>query len=399
MRIVKPIGAAVVLVVIATTVIWVYFFHFTSRTDEIACVPGTLVIKSQEAILGAIGYRQQAQEHNKEWFFERMAVPAWKSLDVYNAGSITRTESQIRQLEKLGLSAVTRAWLETNGRLDASHGYTLVTLQIRDSEGIATELLELSKTSPYIRSILRQPGARIVREVDQVFDQKTTEKLLAKTHASATLTKARGTDTQLSFGAEQESTVTISDGSVVSYRLALLCWKADGTLQLRLDQGTRCPAGFSETLPDNVERVNLPTRPVVSKQHVVANPACPSIAGRWVRDLDGAKLLIEQHGCMITADAPTGPFSHSFRGGYADDYFQYVVKRTNSTDGCKTEMYGHIEVLSSDRIRIIVSATDGKCELASNFWEDLIWHREPHGDTGNGAAADTTERPLRVGTS
>jgi len=366
-----------IIIVLATIGVWVYF---CTRTVEPDLVPGTLVTKSHEAILGAIGYKQQTQVGKEtRWFFERMAVPAWKNLDVYLPGTVMRSESEVRGLEKLGLSAVSRAWLETSGRHEKSDTYKLVTLQIRDPEEIAHELLELSKANPYVRSILRQPGVRIVREVDQVFDHETTEKLQLTTRAGATLAKARDTDVQLSFGAERKTTVTISNGSVVAYRLALLCWKRDGTLQVRLDQGSPCPAGFQETLPDAVEIADAkPVNTTVRETQpaTLAKPECPSIAGWWVRDMDGARLEIHQDGCMISADAPTGPFAHSFRGLYIDDHFQYVVKRTNNTGGCKTVMYGDIEVLEPDRIRVVVAATDGKCELARDFWEDLTWRRE-----------------------
>ena len=246
-------------------------------------VPGNMVLKSHEAILGAIGYKQQTHGVEKpQWFFERMIIPAWKSLEVLNVGEITRSESQVRQLEKLGLSSISRTSLETSGRHDSSAGFKVVTLQIRDSEGIARELLALSKSNPYIRSVLRQGGVRIVREVDQVFDHQTTEDLKARTRASATLTKARDTDMQLSFDAGQNSTVTLSDGSVISYRLALLCWNTEGTLQLRLDQGAGCPAGFSETLPDTVKVDDLVTdQPKPCPER--SNTPCPEIAGTWAR--------------------------------------------------------------------------------------------------------------------
>lgn len=379
MRNTKRLAVAVVIMVaLGSIAVWAYVFIVGSRVGEVQFVPGTLVVKSHDAILGAIGYKQQTQEIEKpQWFFERMTIPAWKSLDVYNAGAITRSESQIRQLEKLGLSSVSRAWLETSGKHDSSRGYKVVTLQIRDSEGIARELLELSKNSPYLRSILRQGGVRIVREVDQVFDHKTTEQLKANTGASATLAKARDTDVQLSFGAEQSSTVTLSDGSVISYRLALLCWSPEGALQLRLDQGVGCPAGFSETLPDAVKIADgVNEEPTPPRHSEPATPPCPNIAGTWIREMDGVKLLFAQDVCTISAEAPTGPFAHSFRGLYTDDHFQYVVKRTNNANGCMTRMFGNIEMLTSDRIRVVVAATDGKCDLPANFWEDLFWRRE-----------------------
>ncbi len=371
--------------------VWVYYYFAAKRIVEVPFIPGTLATKSHDAILGAIGFKEHARDGEKVlWFFERITVPDWNRLEVHNAGSTTRTESQIRHLEEAGLSPVTKTLLETRGRHEDSRGYRLVTFQIRDSTAIARELLEMSKTDASMRTILRHPGVRIVREVDQVFDHETTEKLEAKTGASAKLAKARDTDIQLSFGAEQSSVVTISDGSVVSYRLALLCWGADGSLQLRLDQGEGCPTGLSETLPDTVEAVATREigRPTVEP---ITKPECPSIAGWWIREIDGARLQLNQEDCTISADAFTGPFSHSFRGLFADDYFQYVVKRLDKASGCQTKMYGNIEVLDPDKIRVVVVATDGKCDLPANFWEDLIWRRDTTTEPADVKAPSTVQ--------
>jgi hypothetical protein len=191
---------------------------------------------------------------------------------------------------------------------------------------------------------------------------------------------------------------------VVSYRLALLCWASDGTLHLRLDHGPGCPAGYSETLPDTVQVAdvaNSTTRPVQddpvnpatpSVPPAAPTPACPNIAGWWARESDGARLRFEQDRCTISADAPTGDFAHTFRGVYTDDHFQYVVKRKNNSNGCTTNMYGSIEVLEPNRIRVVVAATDGKCDLPSNFWEDLNWRREsaePESETTEGSQSST----------
>lgn len=412
----KRILTILTLVIIATGAVWTYFF-FWPWEPEIDEVPGTLVTKSHEAILGAIGYKEQTQMQGEtRWFFERMVVPAWNGLEVHNAGAVTRSESEIRRLEELGLSSVTRAFLETRGKHDSTRGYRLVTLQIRDAESVARELLELSKTNAYLRSILRQRGVRIVREVDQVFDHETTNEMEAKTKASATISKARDTDVQLSFRAERNSAVKISDGSVVSYRLALLCWDSDGALQMRLDhQGSGCPAGFSETLPDSVQMADIvrsipnsaedvpvkPTAPVKTDTAVADDTPspeeCPNIGGWWVREIDGARLLIRQNRCTIAADAPTGPFAHVFRGLYTDDHFQYVVKRRNNSTGCETRMYGNIEVLAPERIRVVVAATDGKCDLAANFWEDLIWQREPVPSGDGTVSPPKAERAIESG--
>ena len=105
------------------------------------------------------------------------------------------------------------------------------------------------------------------------------------------------------------------------------------------------------------------------------------------------KLTLKQNGCTVSAEAPTGPFAHSFRGLYTDDHFQYSVKRTNNANGCMTMMYGNIDVLSPDRIRIVVAATDGKCDLQANFWEDLIWRRVDSGEQTTAARSDTPTPP------
>ena len=60
-------GVSVALV--GTIAVWVYFVIMGSRVIGDPFVPGNMVLKSHEAILGAIGYKQQTHGVEKpQWF-------------------------------------------------------------------------------------------------------------------------------------------------------------------------------------------------------------------------------------------------------------------------------------------------------------------------------------------
>ncbi|MGZ5441940.1 MAG: hypothetical protein ACXW5U_24645 [Thermoanaerobaculia bacterium] len=182
-------------------------------------------------------------------FFERQTIPGWAELEVFNAGTITKSESYIRELEKLGLSVVAIGALEMSAKIDESTGYRLVLLQIKDNQAVARELRQLAQLDPDLRGLLRDPGLRIVTSVEQVFDHAVADKIQAGAKANATLTKLKGADLQLNVGGniQRDTTVKLSDGMVVAYRFARLCWSPDlTTLQLRrdVDGKDRCPEGM-----------------------------------------------------------------------------------------------------------------------------------------------------------
>jgi hypothetical protein len=82
-----------------------------------------------------------------------------------------------------------------------------------------------------------------------VYDHTVADKIQAGADANATLTKLKGADLQLNVGGkiQRDTTVKLSDGMVVAYRFARLCWSADmQTLQLRRDVDGKdgCPAGM-----------------------------------------------------------------------------------------------------------------------------------------------------------
>jgi hypothetical protein len=320
--------------------------------------PGTRSFDSNAAILGAVGIKRSLPNKGGH-FFDRQLVPAWRTLQVHNAGVVTRDESYVRQLKKLGLSAPAVAAIETSAAYKKQKKAQLVTLQIRDNTAVAKELLALAAADPFVAATLRTTDMHLVTSVEAIFGHEVTSEL--QIGGDATLTAVGTTSVELNFTTENKRKVKLSDGTIVSYQLARMCWSKDGELlhlQRDIDDGAACPG-------DMVSRFVGPVA-----------ETCPSIAGKWRRDHDRVGLTINQTGCKISASAPDVDVSHWFDGVYSGGTFHYQTRRRNETTKCETVMTGYIHVSNPDMIRMIVVGSDGKCELPSDFRENFTWHRD-----------------------
>jgi len=213
--------------------------------------PGTRAYGSSDAILGALGRKRRIGRG--EAFFERVTIPAWKSLEVYNAGAFTVTQEHIARLKELGLSLEALAAVNAKLGRQTTSSFKLVLLQIRDQQKLATEIDKALTEDVGLSRVLSQPSMRIITSVGVVFDQEATSKLEAAVGAKATLTKVANQDVELKIDTEFQKNykVQISDGTIVAYQFARLCWAADGSLFTLIRDVQRkdvCPTGSSEVL-------------------------------------------------------------------------------------------------------------------------------------------------------
>ncbi|HYC61631.1 MAG TPA: hypothetical protein VEK79_18895 [Thermoanaerobaculia bacterium] len=224
-------------------------------------LPGTRARGSVDAMLGAIGLK--AEPRGEESYFTRSTLPDWTQLQVYNAGSVDRTQSDIRELKRIGLSAAAVASLEASAKIEGENKYRLQMLQIRDGQRVAGELRRLANGDPELRGLLMVPNLRIVTSVEQVFGHDTSAKLNASAGVTANATKVGAYDIALNFagGATSSDVLKISDGTVIAYRLARLCWSKDASfLTFIVDAPGRdaCPPEMVET-PNFSASVPVPT--------------------------------------------------------------------------------------------------------------------------------------------
>ncbi|BBD70796.1 hypothetical protein NIES4072_71620 [Nostoc commune NIES-4072] len=111
---------------------------------------------------------------------------------------------------------------------------------------------------------------------------------------------------------------------------------------------------------------------VPMQESAIAQPACPNISGRWARLFDDVIWNFSQSGCNLQGTFSNYATSHTISGVFYDDRTaDLIINRTNLSTNCQTEMYATLTRLSlTNRIRVNIYATDGKCELPANYNED-----------------------------
>jgi hypothetical protein len=330
--------------------------------------PGTRTYGATDAILGALGTKRKVSKRfaSDVVFFDRQTVPEWASLQIYNAGSVLRDETYIAELKKLGISAPALNALNASATMTSKRHkeYRVVVLQIKDNLAVAKELMRLAARDSALNAMLRTPGMRLVTSVEAVFGHQATSQFAVG--GDAALSNLGGTSIQIELGVNRSSTVKLSDGMIVAYQFACLCWNTEGTvLQLHrdIDGGRTCPKGMAPVL----------STPASAKE---TSDSCPSLQGHWRRDIDNVPLTFVQSECGFTAAAPDKDISHRFVGIFSNGRFQYKIFRRNELVACETVMSGYVDVVDNDHIVMNIVGTDGNCELPAGFQERFAWHRD-----------------------
>lgn len=108
---------------------------------------------------------------------------------------------------------------------------------------------------------------------------------------------------------------------------------------------------------------------------IYAPPEASIISGVWARDDDpGAIITILKNGNRITGTHNNASYLHSIEGDYDESENRYLVTvtRTNRSTNCTTVMKGEFKLINSRTVKTKSFGTDGKCDLPSNFAEEVI---------------------------
>lgn len=120
---------------------------------------------------------------------------------------------------------------------------------------------------------------------------------------------------------------------------------------------------FALKLPENF---SLPERKV---------NICPNIAGSWKRS-DGLLVVkFEQDDTTIICHAPDPSFDHLGIGQWNGSFFEYNITRRNLQNGCVTIMFAKVMVPAQNTLKVEVTGSDGRCDLATTFIENSVWLR------------------------
>ncbi|MEW8487856.1 MAG: hypothetical protein AB2705_21975 [Candidatus Thiodiazotropha sp.] len=97
----------------------------------------------------------------------------------------------------------------------------------------------------------------------------------------------------------------------------------------------------------------------------------PDVSGSWLRPGDNLQLHIIQNLDQFSSTIP----NHFITGRYnaAENAFEYKVNRT--FNGCTTIMRGKLFKIDNSQIRTLISSSDGRCDLPTNFQEDSYWNK------------------------
>jgi hypothetical protein len=103
---------------------------------------------------------------------------------------------------------------------------------------------------------------------------------------------------------------------------------------------------------------------------------CPQINGIYQRKSDKLVMRIQQSTCDINASIPPtrNNFNHIIDGRWSseNDGFDITMVRTNTVDGCTTELTGTL-YKKRKNIRLTLDGSDGKCDVPADYNEDFVW--------------------------
>ena len=103
---------------------------------------------------------------------------------------------------------------------------------------------------------------------------------------------------------------------------------------------------------------------------------CPQVKGVYQRRSDKLVMRVQQNSCDITASIPPtrNNFDHIIDGRWSSENngFDVTMIRTNTTDGCTTQLTGTL-YKNSNNIRLTLDGSDGKCDVPANYSENFVW--------------------------
>jgi len=175
--------------------------------------------------------------------------PNWEDIRVAVLTTEKHCRTSIRKLALSGLNYKRLADLGFDMERKLKEGFLVTTFSIINMDDLVT-LINADKD---LRAKLRMDErTRIIIGNAKIYDQEFESKVKGKFHAEMSLGEIwGGKDVQFKFEGGVTATKNISDGTIIGYQFARICWTADGTvaklvedrpiLFWRTDRG-QCPA-------------------------------------------------------------------------------------------------------------------------------------------------------------
>jgi hypothetical protein len=103
---------------------------------------------------------------------------------------------------------------------------------------------------------------------------------------------------------------------------------------------------------------------------------CPQVNGIYQRKSDKLVMRIQQSTCDINGAIPPtrNNFEHIVDGRWSSENnsFDVTIVRTNTVDGCTTQLTGTL-YKNRKNVRLTIDGSDGKCELPTDYQESSVW--------------------------
>ncbi len=99
--------------------------------------------------------------------------------------------------------------------------------------------------------------------------------------------------------------------------------------------------------------------------------------GSWIRS-DMLVITFAATGCSIVGSANTAAFRHTLTGTYNDAsrVMPLIVQRTSVATGCVTSMTGTLILTDSTHLTLVVTGTDGACDLPAGYNEATVYTKQ-----------------------
>lgn len=95
---------------------------------------------------------------------------------------------------------------------------------------------------------------------------------------------------------------------------------------------------------------------------------CAAFAGTWQRT-DGFVFIFSANGCAMSGVGDTAQHTHRLQGTLdpATGHMPFTIARTTLFTGCVTVMSGFIQVSDPAHLTLVITGTDGACDLPRTF--------------------------------
>ncbi len=95
---------------------------------------------------------------------------------------------------------------------------------------------------------------------------------------------------------------------------------------------------------------------------------CAAFAGTWQRT-DGFVFVFTANGCVMSGVGDTAQHTHRLQGTLdpATGHMPFTIARTTLFNGCITVMSGFMQVNDPTHLTLVITGTDGACDLPRTF--------------------------------